>query len=101
MCMIEKKLKFIKEQEPKGLLSSLGIKRFLNKIPLVGPLLFLNFKMNETVNKFLLAVDMFMPEMHLSSKDLHIVLVDHLQKPTKEYKNLEKQEIHDIFIKKN
>ena len=44
---------------------------------------------------------MFMPEMHLSSKDLYIVLVDHLQKTTKEYKNLEKQEIHDIFIKKN
>ena len=44
---------------------------------------------------------MFMPEMHLSSKDLHIVLVDHLQKTTKEHKNLEKQEIHDIFIKKN
>ena len=42
-----------------------------------------------------------MPEMHLSSKNLHIVLVDHLQKTTKEYKNLEKQEIHDIFIKKN
>ena len=39
-----------------------------------------------------------MPEIHL---DLHIVLVDHLQKTKKEYKNLEKQEIHDIFIKTN
>ena len=44
---------------------------------------------------------MFMPEMHLSSKDLHIVLVKKKKKTTKEYKNLEKQEIHDIFIKKN
>ena len=35
-----KKLKFIKEQEPSGLLSSLGIKAPLSKIPLVGPLLF-------------------------------------------------------------
>ena len=35
-----KKLKFIKQQEGSGLLSSLGIKTPLNKIPLVGPLLF-------------------------------------------------------------
>ena len=35
-----KKPKFIKEQEASGLLSSLGIKTPLNKIPLLGPLLF-------------------------------------------------------------
>ena len=35
-----KKSKFIKEQEASGLLSSLGIKTPLIKIPLVGPLLF-------------------------------------------------------------
>ena len=35
-----KKLTFIKEQEVSGLLSSLGIKALLSKIPLVGPLLF-------------------------------------------------------------
>ena len=34
-----KKPKFIKEQEASGLLSSLGIKTPLNKIPLLGPLL--------------------------------------------------------------
>ena len=34
------KSKFIKEQEASGLLSSLGIKALLSKIPLVGPLLF-------------------------------------------------------------
>ena len=33
-------LKFIKAQEASGLLSSLGIKTPLSKIPLVGPLLF-------------------------------------------------------------
>ena len=28
-----------------------------------------------------------------------IVLVDHLLKAKKQYKNLKKQEIHDIFVK--
>ena len=56
--------------------------------------------MNEIVNKFLLAGDGFMPEMHLSL-DLYIVLVVHLQKPKEECKNLKKQEIPDIFIKTN
>ena len=32
--------KFIKQQEASGLLGSLGIKAPLNKIPLLGPLLF-------------------------------------------------------------
>ena len=35
-----KKSKFIKEQEASGLLISLGIKTPLNKIPLLGSLLF-------------------------------------------------------------
>ena len=35
-----KKSKFIKEQEARGLLSSLVIKAPLSKIPLIGPLLF-------------------------------------------------------------
>ena len=35
-----KKIKFIKEQEARGLLSSLGIKTPLRKTPLIGPLLF-------------------------------------------------------------
>ena len=60
-----KKSRFIKEQEASGLLSSLEIKRHLSKIPLVGPILFLKYKMSEVVNKFLLAGDKFMPEMHL------------------------------------
>ena len=64
--------KFIKEQEASGLLSTLGIKAPLSKIPLVGPLLFqrsqqvnTRYKINEIINKFLLAEDRFMPEMHL------------------------------------
>ena len=66
-----KKSNFITEQEARGFLSSLGIKTLLSKIPLVGPLLFqryqqvnTRYKMNEIVNKFLLARDKFMPEMH-------------------------------------
>ena len=57
--------------------------------------------MNEIVNKFLLAGDKIMSEMQemKDSQDLHIVLIDHLQKTKKEYKSLKKQEIHDIFIK--
>ena len=35
-----RKLKFIKEQEATGILSSLGIKTPLSEIPLLGPLLF-------------------------------------------------------------
>ena len=34
------KLKFIKEQQAKGLLSNLGIRTPLNKIPLLGNILF-------------------------------------------------------------
>ena len=43
--------------------------------------------MNEIENKFLLARDKFTLKMHLRL-DLHIVLVGHLQKTKKEYKNL-------------
>ena len=35
-----KKLKFIKEQEAKGLLSNLGLRTPLNKIPVLGDILF-------------------------------------------------------------
>ena len=65
-----KKSKFIKQEEASGLLSSLGIKAPLCKISLLGP--FFNstavntkYKIKEIVNKFLLAGDKFMPEMHL------------------------------------
>ena len=35
-----KKSKFIKEQQGKGLLSSLGLRTLLNKIPVLGDILF-------------------------------------------------------------
>ena len=62
---VSKKSKLIKEQEASGLLSSLGIKPPVYKIPLLGPLLFYEYKMNEIVNKFLLAGDKFVPEVYL------------------------------------
>ena len=64
-CGIEKS-RFVKEQEAKWLLSSLGLKTWLSKIALFGDILFWVYKMNETVNKFLLVGDKFMPEMHLN-----------------------------------
>ena len=52
----------MKEKEAKGLLSYLGIKTPLSKIPL------LNIA-NKIVNTFLVVGDKFMPEMHLKQPD--------------------------------
>ena len=60
-----KKSRFLKEQEAKGLLSNLGIKTPLSKIPLLNVLFWMRIKMNEFINKFLLVGDKFMSEMHL------------------------------------
>ena len=61
-----KKSTFINNQQASGLLSNLGIKTPLHKIPILGDILFwMHIKMNETINKYLLAGDKFMPEMHL------------------------------------
>ena len=57
-----KKSRFIKNQEAEGLLSNLGIKTRLIKVPILGNILFwTHIKMNEIVNNFLLAGDKFMP----------------------------------------
>ena len=65
MCN-SKKSKFLKEQEARGLLSKLtGVKiPVLNDLPLTN-ILFWKYKINAIVNKFLLAGDKFIPEMHL------------------------------------
>ena len=62
-----KKSRFIKNQEAKGLLSNLGIKTPLSRVPIFGDVLFwcVSIKMNEIVNNFLLAGDKFKPEMHI------------------------------------
>ena len=60
-----KKSRFVKEQEAKRLLNSLGLKTPLNKIPVLGSILFCLYEMKEIGNRFLLAGDKFMPEIHL------------------------------------
>ena len=61
-----KKSRFIKNQETKGLLSNLGIKTPLSKVLISGDILiWMHIKINEIANKFLLAGDKFMPDMHL------------------------------------
>ena len=66
-----KKSRFIRKQEACGILSNLGLKAPLSKIPLFGDILFWMlsnyYKMNETVNKFLLAGDKFMLETHFKT----------------------------------
>ena len=59
-----KKSKFIKEQEAKGLLSNLGLRTPLNSSTRRYFVL-IKYKMNNTINKLLLAGDKFMPEIHL------------------------------------
>ena len=59
-----KKSKFIKQQEAKGLLSSLGLRTPLNK-SIRRYFVLIKYKMNNLINKFLLAGDRFMPEIHL------------------------------------
>ena len=60
-----KKSKFIKDPEASALISSLGIKTSLSKIPLVGFLLLEEYKMNKKINTFLLGEDKFMSDVHL------------------------------------
>ena len=66
-----KKSRFITNQEAKELLSNLGIRTPLSKVPLLSDVLFWvqlgesYKKMNKIVNKYLLAGYKFMPEMHL------------------------------------
>ena len=100
-----KNSRFIKNEEAKGLFSNLGLKTPLSKVPILGDVLFwsasLKYKMNEIVNRVLLAGDKFMPEMHLKQPGLLTVLADHLQKPKKEFRNLKKQEIQTTFTKRN
>ena len=65
-----KNSRFIKKQEAKAILSNLGLRTPLSKVPLLGDILLLStisleYEKNEIVNTFLLAGDKFMPEMHL------------------------------------
>ena len=62
-CMRNENIKVCEAlQEPESLLSNLEIKTPLNKIPLLGDILFYVYKMNEIVNKF------YWQEINLSLK---------------------------------
>ena len=65
MVCDNRKSKFIKEQEARKILSSLGIMTGLDKIPILCNILFKMYKMNQTMHKFFLAGDKVMSEMHL------------------------------------
>ena len=56
--------------------------------------------MNEIVNKILLAGDKFMSEMHLKQLAFTYSACGPFSKIKKEFKNLKKQEIQNIFIEK-
>ena len=66
-----KKSKFIKNQGAKELLSILGLRTPPSKVRVLGDILYwvqlrwIVWKMNVIVNKFLLAGEKYMPEMHL------------------------------------
>ena len=55
--------------------------------------------MNEIINKFLLAGDNFMPEMFLRQFGIIYTACAPVSK-NKEYKNLNKQEVQNTFIKR-
>ena len=57
-----KNSRFIKNQKAIGLLSNLGVRTPLSKVPILGDILFWRYKINEIVNKFLLAGDTFIPK---------------------------------------
>ena len=57
--------------------------------------------MNETVHKFLLAGDKFMPGIYLRQLGFTYNVCGTFTKTKRENKNLKKREIKDIFIKKN
>ena len=57
--------------------------------------------MNEIVNKFLLAGDQFMPEIHLKQPGFNYSACGHSLKIKKEFKNLKKREIQTISTKMN
>ena len=59
------------------------------------------YKMNEIVNKFLLASNKFMPEMHLKQPGFTYSACGPFTKNKEKIQNLKKQEIRIIFTKMN
>ena len=91
-------MRFVKEQKAKGLLSNIGLKTPLSKIPLLN---ILSVKINEIMNKFLLVGDKFMPELHLKQLCFTYSACGPFTKNKKELKSLYRMEIQILFIKMN
>ena len=98
----------ISKSEFSGLLSNLGIKTPLRKIPVIGPLFFKSiqqfitrYKMNEIVHKFLLAGDemKLMSEMNLMQPGFAYSACGPYKKIKKEYKSFEKQDSIKLVFK--
>ena len=60
-----------------------------------------NYKMNEIVNKFLLAGDNFMPEMHLKQPGFTYRACGPFTKSKERIKELKKQVIQNTFTEMN
>ena len=60
-----------------------------------------NYKMNDIINKSLLAGDKFIPEMHLKQPRFTYSAFGPFTRNKKKIKNLKKQEIQDIFTEMN
>ena len=93
-----KKSRFLKKEEAKGL-SNLGIKKPLNKIQLLGDVLFWVYKMNDIVNKILLAGDKFMSEIHLKQLGFTYSDCGPFTKNKKKLRNLWGLERQTLFTK--
>ena len=95
-----KKSRFIKNQEAKGLLSNLCLRTPLSKVTtLCDFLLWMYKKVNEIVNKFLLAGDRFMSEMHLKQPGFTYSACGPLTKTKERIQNSKKQDIKTVFKK--
>ena len=88
----------MKEQEVTGLLTNLVLKTPLNKIPLLGDILF-QYKMNKIINKFLLVGDNFMPEMQLKQLGFTNSACGPLIKNKERIKKILQTEITDYIYK--
>ena len=110
-----RKSRFLKEQEGKEILSSLGLKIPLSKIPLLDNILFKcnsidlhkKKKKKNTVNKFVLAGDKFMPKVNSKQTGFTYGACKPFTKDKERIQNKKKkkkgwkQEIQDIFTKMN
>ena len=101
-----KKYRFISNQEAKGLLRKLGVKTPLSKVPYWVIFCFecvclIVYKMNEIVNKFFLAGNKFVREMHLKQPGFTYSACGLFTKNKERIQNLKKREILTIFTKTN